>query len=153
MAGRIIGTLAGIIMTMYISCLMMFFFMHQSIRENINMLNYETAEIAATSGMFSISAYEGLLRSASKFGNYGVSLKLEVQLKPGVYDTFYNKEEILGKRLKVGDRLSIFLKDSEPSLFVRLLNVPMLGQNAFYPGNTGINSLRTAVISKNADGN
>lgn len=150
MAGKIMGTLIGLLMLLYVVCLIIFFFLQENIRENINMLNYEIVEIAATSGTLRSTSYKILEQNTAKYGDYKISMKLERQIKPGIYDTFYNNDEIINKPLKIGDRLTICLEDRNASLFERLLNVTFLGKSLDKATSTGIKSLRATVISKNA---
>lgn len=149
MASRILATVIAIICFSYLMCLMIFFFMHQSIQEEVNQLNFQACEVVSTSGQLSARTLKYVEQSLQRYGSFQILLKLEKQLKPGVYDTFYDRKDIVDRPLRTGDRITLYCKDNRPTLFGRLLQVTLLG---FQPRGDvpHIASLKTAVVAKNA---
>lgn len=158
MMGKILSTIFAMIVSTYVLCLIIFYFLHQEIRENVRRLDYEVAEIVATSGILDDKTYQYLSDQVSKFGDYEIKLKLEKQIKPGVYDTFFetlqtldiNHPVIINRRLQVGDRVSIYLEDRQPTLFGRLVNATILTYSPNRWIDSNIKCLKTAIVSKNA---
>jgi len=151
MPARIISTIVIVLIFMYSICLVIFFFLHQNIKSNINKVNYEAAEVAATSGVLSSETYSYLSDSVNRYGDYMIKLKLEKQVKPGIYDVFFESGDIIDKELQVGDKLTIYLEDKNLSLFGKLVNSTILGYtpDGFVDGR--IKSIKTAVIAKKAE--
>ncbi len=150
MAGRITHTIIGMILITYLLCLVIFFFMHENIRLTVDRLNYEVAEVISTSAVFSDELYKYLFDNTQKFGDYMINLRLDKQIKSGVYDTYFNREDIIGKPLRVGDKLTIYLEDKKLTLFGKIINATILGYSNDRYISSSIKSAYTAVVSKNS---
>lgn len=148
MAGKIAGTVLSLMLMTFLIFLITFYFMHMSIKESVNDINYSVSEVIATSGIFSESVFMDLKNSVQRFGDFFIQLKLEKQVEPGIYDTYYKEQEIIGQVLDVGDRVTIYLEDKNPSLFGRLINAAFLGHTPDKMVETGIKSMKTAIIAK-----
>jgi len=150
MAGRIIYTIVSLIIIFYLFWLSIFFFVHEAIRTNIESINYGVADVASTKGEISQDLYDYLESNISRFGSFSINLKLERQIKPGIYDTYYRNDEIIGKQLKVGDRLTICIEALEETFFEKLLRMPVLGNAASSNSRFIIRSVKTAYIAKSS---
>lgn len=153
MAGKIAGTVLTLMFLTFMVFLISFYFLHMSIKENINDLNYSVSEVIATSGEFSQNLFEYLKENANKYGDYFIKIKLEKQIKPGVFNTYFSNNndadnEIIGKKLRVGDRVTIYLEDRKPSLFGRLINAAFFGHKPDRLIDTEVKSIKTAIVSK-----
>jgi len=167
MAGRLFGTFLIIIFLTYMVLLSTFYFMHQSVFMNVNTLNYNVCESLSTSGVFTPQLYEYLTDTLSKYGDYLIKIKLEKQLKSGVYDTyFYNDSDIkkeikpsgppdpgyyylINRKLGIGDRVTVYVEDRDVTLFGRLINASFMG-NSSRIVNTRIKSLKSCIIANEA---
>jgi hypothetical protein len=149
MAGKIAGTVFTLFVMTFLVSIIIFYFLHTSIKEEVNDINYSIAETVATSGVMTGDLYDYLKESVSRYGEYRIKLKLEEQLEPGEYNVNFVNSYILDRKLKVGDRLTIFLEDMNPTLFGRLINGSIMGYERNYAVDTNIKSLKTAIISNN----
>lgn len=147
MAGKIAGTVFTLFVMTFLVALIIFYFLHGSIKEEVNEVNYGVAETVATSGTLSADLYAYLNESLQRYGDYTIRLKLEEQLEPGEYDVNFHNSYIIDRKLEVGDRLTIFVEDRNPTLFGRLINASIMGYTREIPIETGIKSLKTAIIS------
>jgi len=147
-AGRITHTVISILLLTYLIFLVIFYFLHENMRVTVDRINYEVAEVISTSAIFTGNLYSYLEDSILKYGEYKISLRLDKQVKSGIYDTFFDIDDIIDKPLRVGDRLTIHLKDQDMSLFDSLLNATIPGYRSSFFDNR-IESVYTAVISKN----
>lgn len=134
----------------YMIFIIAFYFLHQTIQEHINELNYNVTEVVSTTGVLSRDLYTYLSDQANKYGDYRIKMKLEKQIKPGIYDTFYNEAEIIDQSLRIGDRLTIYLEDQNLTLFGRLLNATLLGYSPEELFDAHIRSIKTVVVAKDA---
>lgn len=150
MAGKLVGTILIIIFLTYILLFSSFYFLHQTIVTNVNDINYNVAEVVATSGEFSQDTYDYLKESLYRYGRYDITLKLEKYIKDGIYDTYFDKTEILDKKLKIGDRLTIFVEDQDQDLFGKLVNATFLGYKNDKIIDTRTKSLKSVVIANSA---
>ena len=150
MAGKIAGTILTLAFLTFMVFLISFYFLHMSIKENVNDLNYSISETIATSGVFSNNAFEYLKENLNKFGDYLIEIKLDKQIKPGIYDTYFDESEIIDKKLNVGDRVTVYLEDRNPSLFGRLINAAFLGYKPDKLIETEVKSIKTAIVAKSA---
>lgn len=150
MAGKILGTILIIFFLTFVILLTSFYFMHQTVVSNINDINYNVAEIVATAGEFSQSTYDYLKEQACRFGRYKATIKLEKYIKEGVYDTYYDTADILGKKLKVGDRVTIYLEDQDYDMFGKLVNTSFIGYKNDRILDLKTKSLKSVVIANNA---
>jgi hypothetical protein len=150
MAGKIAGTVITLMFLTFMVFLISFYFLHMIIKENVNDLNYSISETIATSGMLSQSTYDYLKENVNKYGDYLIKIKLEKQIKPGVYDSYFREEDVIDKKLKIGDRVTVYLEDKKPSLFGRLINAAFMGHNPDKLMDTEVKSIKTAIISKSA---
>jgi len=145
MAARIISTVISIMMVVYIICLGFFFFQHQSIQENVEQLNYNAAELVSTSGVLDSNTYRRLIDSISIYGDFSVQLKYEKQIKPGVYDTYFDTADILDKTLSKGDRLTIYIEGKDTTIFGRLISVPFIGYLSKHKADIRIRSVKSCI--------
>ncbi len=149
-----IGRMTAIIINLFIMTLLIFlsvsYFLQQTIQENINNLNYNAIEVVSTTGELSEELYHYVEDNINKYGDYIIKLKLEKQIKAGIYDTFYDPSVIIGRKLQKGDRLTIYLEDKKVTLFGRLINASFLGFAPEKYNEIHIKSIKTAVISKTA---
>ncbi len=150
MAGKIAGTVFTLFILTMLIALIIFYFMHMGIKEEVNDINYNVLETVATTGILSNDLYEYLKESVNRYGDYSIKLKLEQLISPGKYDVFYAEDDIVDTKLKTGDRLTVFLEDMSPTLFGRLINATFMGHSPDRIIETNIKSLKTAVISKSA---
>lgn len=148
MAGKIMGTVITIFFISFLTILIMSYFQHENIREIVNDINYNTAETISTSGIMTNNIYLHLQDSINKFGSYRITLKLEKQIKQGVYDTFFDNGEIIDRHLQLGDRLTIFIENRETTLFERLISASIFLFNPTGQSEFKIRSVKTAVVSK-----
>jgi len=135
--------------TLYL-LLMITYSEHEKHEQIIDSLNYNTCEIIATKGMFTQELYDELTSSIDKYGDYIVKLRYDKQIKPGVYDTFYENEEIIDENLKIGDKITIYLEDKNLSIFGRFINASFFGLQPENFLNERILSIKTIPISKNS---
>lgn len=161
MAAKLISTVIILFAITYMVLMIIFFFLHEDIKETVNDINYSTAEAVSTTGVFNDAEYRYLKDSLSKFGDYRITLKVERQLKQGIYDTFYDtgteienalkstdfsKVDILNKHLQLGDRLTIMVEDKNPTIFGRLINSTVFVWKPEKAVDTNIRSIKTATI-------
>lgn len=126
MPGKVIFTIISLLIATIILLHVYSFFIHISIKSDINQINYHTVSDIADSGIFTNTAYNELQEKINKLGNYTVSLRLDKLVKLGIYDTYFDKDEILNKRLRKGDRITIYLEDKDLTWFGRLVNMSFL---------------------------
>ncbi len=150
MPGKLVSTMITLLLTTYLILLVVFYFLHENIKENVNQINYSVAETVSTSGLLSKDLYDFLYDRVNKFGNYTIKLKLEKQIKQGVYDIYFDKNDIVDKYLSIGDRLTIYLEDKNPTIFGRLINSTFLAYSPDKQSDLRIKSMKTAIIAKNA---
>ena len=150
MIGRMIATIINLSIITLIIFIIVFYFLHQTIKEEVNELNYNVMEVASTTGVFSQELYTYLSDNVNKYGNYLIKIKLEQKIKPGVYDTFFDVGEIIDKRLQIGDRLTLYLEDRDPTLFGRFINAAFMGYAPEEYIDIRIKSVKKAVIAKRA---
>ncbi len=126
MPGKVIFTIISLLMATIILLHVYSFFIHISIKSNINQINYHTVSDIADSGIFTNTLYNELQEKINKSGNYTISLRLDKLVKSGIYDTYFDKDEILDRRLRKGDRITIYLEDKDLTWFGRLVNMSFL---------------------------
>lgn len=148
MIGKTIAGLVSIIFIMLFMLLVATYFMHLNLKESVNMLNYHTVESISTNGIFSKRAYDSLNESLSRLGNYKIKLKLEKLIKDGVYDVYFDNETIIDRRLRRGDKITVYLEDRDLTLFGRLLNSSMYSESATRKLDIRISSMMTGLITK-----
>lgn len=148
MAGKIMGAVITLFFISFMTILSISYFQHQNLREVVNDINYYTADTVSTSGILTTSLFTHMQESIDKFGSFRIQLKLEKQIKPGIYDTYYNNADILDHHLQVGDRLTIYLEDRNRTLFGRLIGASVLLFNPDRQADFKIQSVKTAVVSK-----
>ena len=127
-----------------------FYFLHQTIEIDVNNVNYNVVEAVATSGKFSKDLFDYLSDSVSKYGDYYIKIKFEKQIKPGVYDTYFDNSDIIDKHLRIGDRITVYLEDRSLTLFGRLINTAFLGSQSDRMLDTHIKSVKSAIIAKDS---
>ncbi len=121
MTGKIIS---NIIFILTICCLMIaitLFFESKTVYENVNEINYNVAEVVSTTGILTSNIYDELLHNINKYGDFYILLKYQKHISPGVYDTYYDKNDIIDCYMEVEDKLSICLINRESSLFNRFM--------------------------------
>ncbi|MBN4051003.1 MAG: hypothetical protein COA82_04600 [Alkaliphilus sp.] len=148
MIGKVIAGLVSIIFIMLFMLLVATYFMHLSIKESVNMINYHAVESISTNGIFSERAYDYLNERLSRVGNYKIKLKLEKLIKDGLYDVYFDNETIIDRRLRRGDKITIYLEDRDLTLFGRLINSSMYNEITTRKLDIRINSMMTGVITK-----
>jgi hypothetical protein len=138
--------------------------MHQSVSINVNSINYNVCESLSTSGILTPQLFTYLSDSLARYGNFQIKIKLERQLKAGVYDTYFfdgddirreigsisgvkGQMNIVGSKLYIGDRVSIYVEDNDLTLFGRLINATFFGSNSGKKVDTRIKSLKSCIIS------
>lgn len=126
------------------------FFIHISIKNDVNQINFYTVYDISDSGIFSTETYNDLKKTLSRYGDYNISLRLDKQIKPGVHDTYFDKNEILDKKLKRGDKITILLEDREFTWFGRLVNMSFLSYSPKMKIDNRIRSTKSAIITKSA---
>ncbi|MCG8539953.1 MAG: hypothetical protein MJA82_08445 [Clostridia bacterium] len=152
MSGKTIATM----ITMFIFVLFFLFSitysLHKKIELKVDTVSYNVIETVSTNGKLSSQLYGYLKDSIGKYGDYTIIVKLEEQIRPGIYDTHYDTSYIIDKNLKIGDKMSIYLEDRNLSLFGRLINASIFGvAGSDSLIDSRIKSIKTAIISKNGD--
>lgn len=142
--------MVSILLISFMIVMISVYFLHETVKSEINQINYHAIEVITTNGILTQSLYEGLLERGGRFGSISIQLKLEKQIKPGVYDTFFDKEEIVDKRLEIGDRITIYIEDEDLSLFGRMINGSFLGYQITNRLDYRVHSVKTGIIAKNA---
>lgn len=155
MAGKIAGTILTLMFLTFMVFLISFYFLHMSIKENVNDINYSVSESIATSGVFSQNLFDYLKENISRYGDYFIKIKLDLQIKPGIFNTYFvdnedTEKKIIDKRLRVGDRVTVYLEDRRPSLFGRLINAAFMGHKPDKLIDTEVKSIKSIVVSKSA---
>ncbi|MTI48727.1 MAG: hypothetical protein FH761_12850 [Firmicutes bacterium] len=150
MPGKMIFTIIGLLIATIILLHVYSFFIHISIKNDINQINFYTIYDISDSGIFKSSTYDGLKEKINKHGDYKIALRLDKQVKPGIYDTYFNKAEILDKYLRKGDKITIYLEDKKLTWFGRLVNLSFLSKSPKNAIDNRIRSVKSAVITKNA---
>ncbi|SHK59520.1 hypothetical protein SAMN02745912_03772 [Paramaledivibacter caminithermalis DSM 15212] len=149
MLGRTIANLLIITMIPFIIILFSTYYMHVHISERINEINYNIIEVVATSGEFTNETYNTLKDSINRYGDYKIKIRYDKKIKPGIYDTYFDKADIIDQKFKIGDKITIYLEDKKLSLFGRLINAFFLG---FRPENyidVHIKSIKSCVVVNN----
>lgn len=163
MAGKLFGTFLIIMFLTYMVLLSSFYFMHQSVSINVNSINYNVCESLSTSGILTPQLFTYLSDSLARYGNFQIKVKLERQLKAGVYDTYFfsgddirkeigssgvkGRMNIINSKLCVGDRVTIYVEDNDLTLFGRLINATFFGSSSGKFVDTKIKSLKSCIIS------
>jgi len=150
MAGRMMFSIFFMFLATLYMLLMITYSEHEKYEEIIDSINYNTCEIIATKGKLTQQLYDELMGSISKYGDFTVKLRYDKQIKPGVYDTFYDEDEIIEKDFKIGDKITIYLEDKNLSLFGRFINASFFGLQPESFLNERIKSIKTIPISKNS---
>lgn len=97
MIGRLLSTIVNILFITYMVLLISFFFLHESLKNNINEINYSILDSISTTGVFSDDTYNYLKKQVFQYSggsSYQVVVKYEKKVKPGVYDTYWKKDWI-----------------------------------------------------------
>ncbi|WP_113675849.1 hypothetical protein [Vallitalea guaymasensis] len=126
MFGKKIGSILFILFAVWSLLVFIFLVSHNSIQLWIGNLNYRICEVVSTSGCLTEHTYDYLDNQISKFGNFRITVKLEKEIKPDVYDTFFDKTEIIGKKMCTGDILTIVIEQLDADVFSKILNAPIL---------------------------
>lgn len=150
MPGKVIFTIIGLIMATIILLHVYSFFIHMSIKSDINQINYHTVNDIADTGIFTTSAYNELQEEINKLGDYTISLRLDKLVKPNIYDTYFDTTEILDRRLRKGDRITIHLEDKDLTWFGRLVNMSFLNSSSKLYIDNRIRSSKSAPIAVDA---
>lgn len=150
MIGKVVAGMLSVVMVSFLIIVISFYFLQETVKGEVNQLTYHTAEVLSTNGILTTHLYGSYKDQLSRYGDYHVRLKLEKQIKPGVYDIFFQEEDIIDKRLAIGDRLTIFVEDRNPSLFNRFLSAGFLRYHPTHSAKGGIQVIKTAVIARNA---
>jgi hypothetical protein len=167
MAGKIAGTVITIFILTVLVALIIFYFTQMSIKEEVNDINYSTAENISTTGKFTGSLFVFLRDSLSRYqADCIITVKLEKRPdpvnSPDLYETFFENSStlnayvkdnssgssILDKPLNVGDRVTIYIESQSPTLFGKLINAVFLGHAPTQMIDTNIKSLKSGIISK-----
>ncbi len=146
--GKIAGAVVALFVMTYMLLLSSCYFLHQAVQQRVSELNYSVCETVAVSGELSSQLYQYLRDSLRRFGDYRVKLRLEKQVETGVYDTYFDEARILDVKLRVGDRLTVYLEDRVETLFGRLINASIFGSSPQRAVDVKIRSIKTALVSK-----
>ncbi len=150
MPGKVIFTIIGLLMATIILLHIYSFFIHMSIKSDINQINYHTVSDIADSGIFTSDAYNELQETINKSGDYTISIRLDKLVKPNIYDTYFDTSEILDRRLRKGDRITIYLEDRSLTWFGRLVNMTFLNNSPKLFIDNRIRSSKSAPIAIDA---
>ncbi len=148
MIGKITSTIIFLFCITYMVTLIMFYFMHLTIKENINQLNYNVVEAVSTGGVLTADMYDYLKENINKFGDYTIKLKFEKKVKAGVYNTYFDKADIVDADLRLGDRITIYVEDKNTTLFGKLINSTILIFKPDKYRDIKIRSSKTGMVSK-----
>lgn len=148
--GKIIFTIIGLLIATIILLHVYSFFIHITIKNDVNQINFYTVYDVSDSGIFTTETYNDLKEKINKYGDYDISLRLDKQIESGIYDTYFEESEILDKRLNRGDKITIHLEDKGYTWFGRLVNFSFLSYSPKMKIDNRIRSTKSAVISKNA---
>ncbi|WP_432409477.1 hypothetical protein [Wukongibacter sp. M2B1] len=150
MAGKTIGTMITMFIFVVFLLFMITYSMHNKNELQVDEINFNIVESVSTNGVFSTQIYNDLIYAVSRYGDYTIKIKLKEQISPGLYDIHYDTNYILDKKLKVGDKISVYLEDRNLSLFGRLMNASTFGiigtDNLI---DSRVKSIKTNTISKN----
>ena len=150
MPGKVIFTIIGLLMATIILLHVYSFFIHMSIKSDINQINYHTVSDIADSGIFTTYGYNDFQENINKLGDYTISLRLDKLIKSGIYDTYFDTNEILDRRLRKGDRVTIYLEDKNLTWFGRQVNMSFLSHSPKLFIDNRIMSIKSAPIAVDA---
>lgn len=148
MIGKVIAGIVSVILISFMVVLISLYFLQETVKGEINELNYHMTEVVATNGILTQSLFDRFSDQIGRYGSYFVRLKLEKQIKPGVYDVYFDYEDIIDKRLAIGDRITIYLEDQNQTFFGRLMSANTLGFQPDRISENRIKSVKTAMIAK-----
>lgn len=194
---KIQALIVGILIVGFLSIFSFSSFNHTQTKSYIDEINYNTVDIATSLGILNENLYDYLLSEANKHSRgtatydskedritdtrYVMQIKLDKQIKPGVYDTFtvssdyiekmrykYGIENIsdlnsflksngekeisiIGLPLGIGDKITIYLEDRTNSLFGQLLNMAFLNYSPDDYIDNRIKSVKSGVVANNPD--
>lgn len=151
MAAKIIGNSISLLVLVYITLLITFYFMHITVVGEVNDINYNIIETIAITGNFKEDMYDYLKRRLEKYGEFSVTLKYEKLIDDGEFDIFFSEDEIIDKDFNIGDRLTIFISANKKDLYQIFLNAGIFS-SVNNNIDLSIKSLKTAVISKDSKG-
>ncbi|MDD5602888.1 MAG: hypothetical protein PHG48_02240 [Eubacteriales bacterium] len=80
----------------------------------------EIMDKVVCSGSFTEKLYDEMLEKLDPMGIFTIGIVLERQLGPGVCDTYWHREDIIGKELRAGDLVTLSAGASEEGAFSRL---------------------------------
>lgn len=150
MAGRIISTMITMFIFILFFLLSITYSLHKKIELKVDTINYNVVEIVSTNGKFTDKLYDHLSGSITKHGDFEIIVKLERQITPGIYDTYYDTGYILEKNLEIGDKISVYIEARDPSLFGRLMNASTFGiMDTDNLLDSKVRSIKAAIVSKN----
>lgn len=150
MVGKVVAGMLSVVLISFMVVLISLYFLQETVKGEINQLNYHMTEVIATNGILTQSLFNNLKDHIGRYGSYQVKLKLEKQIKPGIYDVFFDYEDIIDKRLQIGDRITVYLEDQDMTLFGRMVSGSILGYRPDRMAENRIKSVKSAVIAKNA---
>lgn len=88
---------------------------------DLNNALYLHGNIISTTGVFTTENYYALRDRIEKTGDYGIEIRLDSLVSKGVYDIYFDKEDILDSPLDKGDKLSIQIISSEISAIDKVM--------------------------------
>lgn len=150
MSGKIISTMITMFIFILFFLLSITYSLHKKIELKVDTINYNVVESVSTSGKFTNQLYNHLTHSIAKHGEFEIVIKLEKQISPGIYDTYYDTGYVLERNLKIGDKISLYIEARDLSMFGRLINAStfgIMGSDDFIESK--IKSIKTANVSKN----
>ena len=144
-----LGTMIQMLMITYIVLMITFYFMHQTTKQHIQDIHYQVVEAISTQGIFGEGMYDYLQHQLDRYGEYIIKMRLEKYIKPGMYDTYYEMDDIVGRSLTRGDRITVYIEDRKATLFGRMLNATLLGYKPPKAQDIRIRSMKAATIERN----
>lgn len=156
-------TIASITLSVivFIFLLLFTFFSQQNIKSAVDDLVYNSAESVSTQGIVSQNLYDQLSLELNKLSlgpvgmKFFIQMKLEKQIKPGVYDTYFESSEdiagntsrkgsVLDRPLDTGDKVTIYVEDRARTLFSRISTAGLL---RIVSGEQHISAMKTAIVA------
>ena len=92
---------------------------HSSI--DLNNALYLHGNIISTTGVFTTENYHALRDRIEKTGDYSIEIRLDSLVSEGVYDIYFDKDDILDAPLNKGDKLSVQVISSEISTIDKIM--------------------------------
>lgn len=136
MSGKFIAYVLSVFIFFYLLLTSISFFLYLGIRERVNDICYDAAETISTKGTVSTELYAYIQSNLSCYGEYDLDLILEKNLGENRSAFYYGPEQIKEIPLNRGDRVTISVVDTNPSLFEKITG-----------SGSRVSAVKTAIIN------